>query len=43
MIVLKLLVIPLLVGLSMLTTAQEVEPVNESSFQIDPVHSTAIF
>jgi polyisoprenoid-binding protein YceI len=27
----------------MLTTAQEVEPVNESSFQIDPVHSTAIF
>ena len=43
MIVLKLLVIPLLVGLSMLTTAQEVEPVNESSFQIDPVHSAAIF
>ena len=43
MIVLKLLVIPLLVGLSMLTTAQKVEPVNESSFQIDPVHSTAIF
>jgi polyisoprenoid-binding protein YceI len=27
----------------MLTTAQEVEPVNESAFQIDSVHSTAIF
>ncbi len=43
MFVLKLIALPLFVGLSMLTTAQEVEPVNESAFQIDSVHSTAIF
>ncbi len=43
MFLLKLIALPLFVGLSMLTTAQEVEPVNESAFQIDSVHSTAIF
>ena len=43
MFVLKLIALQLLVGLSMLTTAQELEPVSESAFQIDPVHSTAIF
>jgi polyisoprenoid-binding protein YceI len=43
MFVLKLIALPLFVGLSMLTTAQEVESVNESAFQIDSVHSTAIF
>ncbi len=39
----KLFVLPILVGLSMLSTAQEVEPENQSSFQVDPVHSTSIF
>ena len=43
MFLLKLIALPLFFGLSMLTTAQEVEPVNESAFQIDSVHSTAIF
>ena len=43
MFVLKLIALPIIVGLSLLTTAQEVEPVNESAFQIDSVHSTAIF
>jgi polyisoprenoid-binding protein YceI len=39
----KLFVLPILVGLSMLSTAQEVEPENQSSFQVDSVHSTSIF
>ena len=39
----KLFVLPVLVGLSMLSTAQEVEPENQSSFQVDSVHSTSIF
>ena len=43
MFTLKLFVLPILVGLSMLSTAQEVEPENQSSFQVDSVHSTSIF
>ena len=43
MLALKLIALPLFVGFSMLTAAQEAEPINESAFQIDSVHSTAIF
>ena len=39
----KLFVLPVLVGLSMLSAAQEVEPEKQSSFQVDSVHSTSIF
>jgi len=45
MFVLKLLVLPLLIGFGLLGGMQETEPVviNTNSFQVDPVHSTAIF
>jgi len=43
MLVLKLIALPLFIGFSMLTAAQEAESINESAFQIDSVHSTAIF
>lgn len=43
MFVLKLIALPLFVGLGMLATEQESETVTESAFQIDSVHSTAIF
>ncbi|MGY8754015.1 MAG: YceI family protein [Phycisphaerales bacterium] len=44
MFILKIIVIPVLVGLSMFTTSQEVEPESkEGAFAIDSVHSTAIF
>ena len=43
MFAIKFLALPIFIGLSMLTSTQEANPVNASTFQIDPVHSTAIF
>ena len=43
MLLIKLLITPLLIGLSMLWTLQETTPVAGEAFQVDPVHSTAIF
>ena len=43
MLLIKLLITPLLIGFSMLWTLQETTPVAGEAFQVDPVHSTAIF
>ena len=43
MLALKLLILPFLFGISLLTTVQETQPVEVKAFQVDTVHSTAIF
>ena len=43
MFTLKLFALAALVGLSMLSAAQEVESLDQKPFTVDPVHSTSIF